>query len=192
MKNKKQLIMNAAMSLIEKNGIAGLTVSDIANEAKIGKGTVYEYFKCKEDIFYEAMEYGLELCVKDLEKKALANHPDHRKAVYNFIDSAVEIIKSQVFLSFSTDSKICGFDKDSFEKLRNTVQKHYVTILGICEKINQIGIEEGATKKPSYPLTHFIFSNMIFSTVMQSVNGTIQIGIDLKPYLYEMTVKLYS
>lgn len=184
--------MNAAMSLIEKNGIAGLTVSDIANEAKIGKGTVYEYFRCKEDIFYEAMEYGLEMCVKELEKKSLSNHPDHKQAVINFIESATKILKSQVFLSFSTDSKICAFDKDSFEKLKETVKKHYFTILKIGEKINMIGISEGLTKEPEHLLTHFVFSNMVFSVIMQRVNGNIDDDIDIEDYLYEMTLKLYS
>ena len=47
---KKEEIANAAFRLFMKNGYSNTKIADIADETNIGKGTVYEYFKSKDDI----------------------------------------------------------------------------------------------------------------------------------------------
>lgn len=53
---RKAEILKAAMSVFARNGIVNAKMSDIAAAAGIGKGTVYEYFRSKEDIFAEAYQ----------------------------------------------------------------------------------------------------------------------------------------
>ena len=48
---KKTLIIKAAIKVFARDGLEKGKIADIANEAGIGKGTVYEYFRSKEDIF---------------------------------------------------------------------------------------------------------------------------------------------
>lgn len=58
MTDKKTLVYNAVLDLIKENGLSsGLKVSDIANKAGIGKGTVYEYFSNKEEIIIDSIIY---------------------------------------------------------------------------------------------------------------------------------------
>ncbi len=57
---KKEKIILAAMVLFAKKGFAGTSVADIAKEAGIGKGTTYEYFKGKDDLFFATFEKFLE------------------------------------------------------------------------------------------------------------------------------------
>lgn len=53
-KNKKRRdIALACKGLVVKNCINSLTVSALAKEAGIGKGTIYEYFENKEEIVFE-------------------------------------------------------------------------------------------------------------------------------------------
>ncbi|MGD9899072.1 MAG: TetR/AcrR family transcriptional regulator [Calditrichaceae bacterium] len=54
---KKNEIMLAAMRVFAAKGAAKAKMTDIANEAGIGKGTIYEYFPGKEDIFAAAFNY---------------------------------------------------------------------------------------------------------------------------------------
>ena len=49
--NKKQLIIEAAINVFARDGLEKGKIADIAKEAGIGKGTVYEYFRSKNDIF---------------------------------------------------------------------------------------------------------------------------------------------
>ena len=53
---KKQEILKAAMRMFAQNGVVNTKMTDIAAAAGIGKGTIYEYFRSKEDIFADA--YG--------------------------------------------------------------------------------------------------------------------------------------
>ena len=49
--NKHTLIIEAAIKVFARSGLEKGKISDIAKEARIGKGTVYEYFRSKEEIF---------------------------------------------------------------------------------------------------------------------------------------------
>jgi TetR/AcrR family fatty acid metabolism transcriptional regulator len=47
---KKEIIRRAAIEVISKLGFHGATTDRIAQEAKVAVGTIYNYFKNKEDI----------------------------------------------------------------------------------------------------------------------------------------------
>jgi AcrR family transcriptional regulator len=48
---KKREIVMAAMQVFSEKGVVNTKMIDIAQAAGIGKGTIYEYFKNKDDIF---------------------------------------------------------------------------------------------------------------------------------------------
>src|SRR5918993_5123402 len=53
--NRRACILNAARCVFARQGYAETVVDDIAGQAGIGKGTLYLYFKSKEDIFLAAL-----------------------------------------------------------------------------------------------------------------------------------------
>ena len=57
---KKQEILKAAMRVFAQQGVACTKMEDVAYEAGIGKGTIYEYFKSKDDIFKDAFNHFTE------------------------------------------------------------------------------------------------------------------------------------
>lgn len=54
--DKRELILRAAMNLFHRYNYEKTSMDDIAKEARIGKGTIYYYFKSKEDILLELIE----------------------------------------------------------------------------------------------------------------------------------------
>ena len=50
---KRKDIALACKELFFQNGINDLTISQVAKTAGVGKGTIYDYFKNKEDIVFE-------------------------------------------------------------------------------------------------------------------------------------------
>ncbi len=52
-RDKRMAIIDAALTVIHDKGIMNATVDDIAQRAGVAKGTVYLYFKTKEDILVE-------------------------------------------------------------------------------------------------------------------------------------------
>ena len=55
--DKRQRIILAAMSVFSRKGFHKAKVEEIAEEADIGKGTVYEYFASKKELFQEMLVY---------------------------------------------------------------------------------------------------------------------------------------
>jgi len=51
LQERRDQIIDASIKVFGAKGFAGTNVADIAREAGIGKGTLYLYFKSKEDIF---------------------------------------------------------------------------------------------------------------------------------------------
>ncbi|MDD5359333.1 MAG: TetR/AcrR family transcriptional regulator [Sulfurovaceae bacterium] len=84
---KRKQIAFSCKELLFQNGIKNITVSQIATEAGIGKGTVYEYFSSKDEIVFEI----LNILVEDMQKW-FEEFFDEQK--FNFED------KLRYFLSF--------------------------------------------------------------------------------------------
>ncbi|MDR1616179.1 MAG: TetR/AcrR family transcriptional regulator [Syntrophomonadaceae bacterium] len=57
---KRQRIIVAAIKIFSRNGYHNTKMEDIAAEAEIGKGTIYEYFSSKINLFQSMFEGGLE------------------------------------------------------------------------------------------------------------------------------------
>ncbi len=53
-KEKREKILETAITVFAKKGIAKTKMTDIAEAAQIGKGTIYEYFHSKDQIFIDA------------------------------------------------------------------------------------------------------------------------------------------
>lgn len=80
---KRTDIACACKDILLENGIKNLTISHIAKTAGIGKGTVYEYFKNKEDIVFEIISSFI---------------VEHEKELYNIID--LDISTKEKFFHF--------------------------------------------------------------------------------------------
>jgi TetR/AcrR family fatty acid metabolism transcriptional regulator len=53
---KKKAVLAAALAVFARQGLSAAKMEDVAVEAGIGKGTVYEYFKSKDDLFFALFE----------------------------------------------------------------------------------------------------------------------------------------
>ncbi|MEM8528880.1 MAG: TetR/AcrR family transcriptional regulator [Bacteroidota bacterium] len=47
---RKQQILDSAEAVLQQKGLSGLSISSVAKEAKLAQGTLYLYFKKKEEI----------------------------------------------------------------------------------------------------------------------------------------------
>jgi AcrR family transcriptional regulator len=54
--DKKENIIRAAILTFAQKGYAATRIIDVARAAGIGKGTIYEYFKSKEDLFFAVFQ----------------------------------------------------------------------------------------------------------------------------------------
>jgi len=61
--DKRQIILDAMEALVRSRRFDEVTLDEIAKAASVGKGTIYRYFKDKEDLFLQLATEGFdELC----------------------------------------------------------------------------------------------------------------------------------
>ena len=61
--DKRQVIMQAAERLFTSRRFHEITLDEVAQAAQVGKGTIYLYFKDKDDLFFQVASSGFdELC----------------------------------------------------------------------------------------------------------------------------------
>lgn len=65
---KYQQILEAAVNLFSQKGFESASVQDIAQAAGIAKGTVYLYFKSKEDLIKQVYGYCYEMDIRACEE----------------------------------------------------------------------------------------------------------------------------
>ncbi|HEY8208380.1 MAG TPA: helix-turn-helix domain-containing protein, partial [Myxococcaceae bacterium] len=67
---KKELLMEAAKRCFLLHGYRRTSIDDVAQEAGVAKGTVYLYFRSKEEIFREVSAAVIHKYLTEAEKAA--------------------------------------------------------------------------------------------------------------------------
>ena len=144
------MIYRATLSLIENNyQLTGIKVGDIAKEANIGKGTIYQYFTSKEEVISEAIAYMIKEWIQDLEDMMDENQgfeKNFRRILRNIFPMMDK--KHQVFMGFMMLGKSSENSMDSLHKLmeknNEEIQKK---LLHLYEKIVDQSLKEGIIKE---------------------------------------------
>lgn len=87
--DKKQQIVQAAIKVFAKKGLEKGKIADIAREAGIGKGTVYEYFPSKEALFSAIEYFVIQGMLQDIHQLVDIDLPP-RKKLEHIIDRSLE------------------------------------------------------------------------------------------------------
>jgi len=61
---RREAILEAARAVFAEKGLLAATIDEIAEQAELGKGTIYLYFKSKEAMYTALVEEGLALLVQ--------------------------------------------------------------------------------------------------------------------------------
>jgi TetR/AcrR family transcriptional regulator, multidrug resistance operon repressor len=97
---KEKLILESALSIISKTGLSGLKISDLAKEAKLATGTVYIYFRDKEELVRRLYLYLMRDITKDLSAGSKPSDPVKLKIkqiAYNYLNDSILNPQKAVF-----------------------------------------------------------------------------------------------
>lgn len=88
---KKELIIHAAITVFARTGLERGKIADIAEEAGIGKGTIYEYFRSKDELFEAIEEFFISGMIEPLRELTSATNSPSEK-ILNLMDESIEMI----------------------------------------------------------------------------------------------------
>lgn len=83
---RRQMILEAALQLFTEKGFNLTTVDEIAAQAELGKGTIYSYFKSKDEIYLAILQEGMEILQRRMEQ-AIDNPNSAVEALYSLYDT---------------------------------------------------------------------------------------------------------
>ncbi len=72
---KMQSIIEAAIHVFARQGVARTKMSDIAREARVGKGTLYEYFRTRDEVIIRSFQFiirEMELILRQIHSASLS------------------------------------------------------------------------------------------------------------------------
>ncbi|MGI6705610.1 MAG: TetR/AcrR family transcriptional regulator [Clostridia bacterium] len=94
-KTREQDILEAATRIFDKKGFHGASIGEIAEEAGIGKGTTYEYFRNKDELFIRVLEFNIERYLKEL-RRCIQGKSGFYEKLGAFIDFHDSIIRQRL------------------------------------------------------------------------------------------------
>lgn len=168
-KERREEIIRAAAKRFGKHGIAKTTLDEIARDVRIGKPTIYHYFKSKEDLFYSSAIWEATQFIEDI------------KAIFNNQDSPIGArlleyfaFKETVYQRYQLlyDLMLSLFRNDSLEKEKLVLQKLFKNeeeVVGlILNSIYSGRIESMEPALPSY-IVHLSWG-LMFSTIQRELS----------------------
>ncbi|MGE9752575.1 fatty acid metabolism transcriptional regulator FadR [Bacillus inaquosorum] len=158
---KYMQIIDAAVEIIAENGYHQSQVSKIAKQAGVADGTIYLYFKNKEDIlislFKEKMGQFIERMEEDIKEKTTA-----KEKLALVISKHFSLLADDHNLAIVTQLELRQSNLELRQKI-NEILKGYLNILdGILTE----GIQSGELKEG---LDVRLARQMIFGTIDETV-----------------------
>lgn len=171
---KHQKIINAAVKVIAHNGYHQAQVAKIAREAGVADGTIYLYFKNKEDIlisvFHEKMGVFIKKIEKEIEEKQTA-----KEKLLALISLHFSQLQDNHDLALLTQLELRQTNKELRMKI-NTVLEPYITLIGSI-------LEEGIQEKLFVSdLNIKLARQMVFGTIDEIVTNWV-----IKDFKYNLT-----
>lgn len=135
-------ILHDSMLYFAKNGFAGTKISDLARHIGIGQGTLYVYFRSKEELFNEI--YALTNNSKDIKDlKLLMRLPiSAKKKILNLSKRIIDnLTQDETYAAKVALQTQMMFEKKGFASEETTYQSE---LYKITEKIILQGQKEGS------------------------------------------------
>lgn len=135
-------ILNDSVLYFAKNGFAGTKISDLAKHIGIGQGTLYIYFKSKEELFNEI--FALTNSSKDIEDlKMLVRLPVPAKKKIQKLSNSImtKLMQDDVYAAKIALNTQIMFEQEDFASAETTYQSE---LYQMTEKMIKQGQKEGS------------------------------------------------
>jgi TetR/AcrR family fatty acid metabolism transcriptional regulator len=144
--NKHQKILQAAVRVFAEKGFYNSRVSEIAKEASVADGTIYLYFKNKDDILISLFEEEFGQIVENMRKE-LDREKDVLQKIKKFAIAHLSIVSKQHQLG-----EVLGVEvRQSTKFMKEYINKPFIEYLNLIRSIVIEGQERGLIRKDLTP-----------------------------------------
>lgn len=189
--NKENRLLDTAFKLFTEKGIKNTSIQEIVDNADVGKGTFYLYFKDKyeiRDILIEKKSQKLFYdALTDLRK---TNITDLTEQVIFIVNHVIEELKKKpLLLSFISKNLSWGIYTKTVKKIHDNYEDEEDSIYKLFQK----GIKDNNIKLKNPDVTLYMIIELVSSTCFSSISYQEPLPIDeYKEYLFDTIRKLIN
>lgn len=189
--NKENRLLDTAFKLFTEKGIKNTSIQEIVDNADVGKGTFYLYFKDKyeiRDILIEKKSQKLFYdALTDLRK---TNITDLTEQVIFIVNHVIEELKKKpLLLSFISKNLSWGIYTKTVKKIHDNYEDEEDSIYKLFQK----GIQDNNIKLKNPDVTLYMIIELVSSTCFSSISYQEPLPIDeYKEYLFDTIRKLIN
>lgn len=138
----RERIIESAVECFAKTGFDKTKMDDIANVSDVSKGTLYLYFKSKEDLFYGICESSLKIVKDQLNGMLITkeNLVSDAQRFYDYFQKGVNPYRSIVLLEMSIEAT-------RNPRLRKVLMQHRLNRHQIISEFIGLQIKKGFVRK---------------------------------------------
>lgn len=155
--DKRQKIMDAAVSVFAKQGFYNSTVADVAREADVADGTIYLYFKNKDDLLISIFEHSMEMFISTARDE-LATVSNSKEKLKKFITLHLKLVQKNQDLAQVIQIEL----RQSSKFIKEYANEKFFEYLNIIQTAIEAGQQEGIFKKSANAV---ILKRAIFGAV---------------------------
>lgn len=183
---KYKQIIDAAVIAIAENGYHQAQVSKIAKQAGVADGTIYLYFKNKEDILVSVFREKMAIFAENLDAILKEEHVASKR-LERMIENHFRVLHEDRHLAIVTQLELRQSGKELRLKI-NEVLKEYLSLL---DTILTDGIETGELDST---IDIRLARQMVFGTIDETITSWVMNGqkydlLQLTPTVHKLIVK---
>jgi AcrR family transcriptional regulator len=136
---RQKQILDAAYAVFRDVGFLAATMDQIAERAELAKGTIYIYFKSKEELYFTLLAKGLDILIELLEEKVRSNPPP--EAVLREIADAFFVYYRdytdhfRIFMVMQQEDMFAKLSPELFEEINGRVSAILRLVRGEVQKL---------------------------------------------------------
>lgn len=161
---KRSNIVAAAAKMFASHPYHEVRLDELAAAAGVGKGTLYVYFKSKEDLYFSLVEEGFTALVDRLQTQLEPPSPPAMQAIRIIVEQLVRFAIQH---------------PDLFELMRSTggppqggrMEAKHKQLTAIIEKTIRLGVRRGELHDPNPQITALCIPGLVRSVFLFGPQG---------------------
>ncbi|QED29218.1 TetR/AcrR family transcriptional regulator [Microvenator marinus] len=145
--DKRQRILEGALKAFARKGFYNTKVSEIASEAGVADGTIYLYFKNKDDLLISLFEDRMEWVIERLETELADSPGDVFEKLRQVVDMHFKLALEEPDLAEFITVEL----RQSAKFMKEYKNPRFLDYLRILERIVEVGQEQGVIRKDIDP-----------------------------------------
>jgi TetR/AcrR family fatty acid metabolism transcriptional regulator len=155
--DRRQAIIDAAVVVFARKGFFGAKVSEIAEAAGVADGTIYLYFKSKDELLISLFEEKMQVIIDDL-LDLLSEVSDPEEKIRRSVVAHLELVASQPQLMQVLTIEL----RQSARFIKEYSPKGFGRYLGILGAILEEGQTSGVFRRELHP---GVFRRALFGAI---------------------------